>query len=86
MVLLNTIWCGYARGMNSLLRIRTEVFRVSQAAMADIAGVDQCTWSRWERGLRDPSLVQLKAIRDEARRRRLRWNDSWFFEPAAVAA
>ncbi len=48
--------------------------------MAAIAGVDQATWSRWERGLLEPTLGQIASVRAEAKRRRLRWNDGLLFE------
>lgn len=68
-----------------LLRIRVAVFRASQAEMAATAGVEQGTWSRWERGLRQPTLDALTRVRNEAARRGLAWDDRWFFEEAARA-
>lgn len=73
-------------GMNQWLRIRRNVFRVTQIEMAQIAGVKQPTISRWERGLREPGISHLQRIRAEARRRKLRWDDRWFFGAEERAA
>jgi transcriptional regulator with XRE-family HTH domain len=70
--------------MNQLERIRRVVFGVTQAAMAEIAGVQQSTVSRWEKGLRAPTQRQLQRIRNEAIRRGLPWDDRWFFDPVPV--
>lgn len=70
--------------MNTLRLIRTNVFGVTQTAMAEIAGTRQATVSRWENGKLKPSLEQLVRIRKEAQRRGLKWNDSWFFEEIAA--
>ena len=70
--------------MNQLRRIRCKVFKVTQADMAAIAGTRQATVSRWESNKLKPSLEQLIRIRAEARRRGLKWNDSWFFEEVAA--
>lgn len=64
--------------------IRRTVFKVTQVEMAGIAGVRQATISRWENDDCAPSLSALKLIRAEARRRRLQWEDSWFFEEVAA--
>lgn len=73
--------------MNRLFYIRRYVFRITQAEMAGIAGVRQNQISRWEHGLRRPSLVELERIRAAAAARNLPWDDSWFFElPEEVAA
>jgi transcriptional regulator with XRE-family HTH domain len=69
--------------MESPLRQIRKLFGASQADMARIAGVDQSTWSRWERGIRHPDLPALKRIRTEARRRRVKWTDRLIFEAAA---
>lgn len=69
--------------MTPLEHIRRDVFRATQAEMGRLAGVRQATWSRWERGLREPTRVHLDRIRAEARRRKLRWDDGWFFARAA---
>ena len=47
--------------------------------MADVARVSQATWSRWEHGVSAPSLPHLDNIRAEALRRKLAWDDRWFF-------
>lgn len=66
--------------MNPLLHIRKNVFAASQAEMARIAGVWQGTWSKYERGEFAPGGDALERIRNEAIRRKLDWNDRWFFE------
>jgi transcriptional regulator with XRE-family HTH domain len=66
--------------MNTLLRIRLEVFGVSQREMARIACVTQSTISKWESGRQIPLATALENIRREAKRRRVRWNDRWFWE------
>jgi len=68
-----------------LLPIRRR-FDASQQEMADIVGVDQSTWSRWERGHRHPTLIELQRIRAEARRRGMPWKDDWLFEADEAAA
>lgn len=73
--------------MNRLFYIRRHVFGITQAQMADIAGVRQNQISRYEHGLRRPSLAELERIRAAAVARELAWDDSWFFElPEEVAA
>ncbi|GEM_PF-2239189 len=67
-------------GMNAIRHIRKNVFRLRQQDFAAIAGVQQSTVSRWEKGEASPSLSEMAAIRDAARSRRLRWNDRLFFE------
>jgi transcriptional regulator with XRE-family HTH domain len=76
----NTFVYAYIFAMNNMARIRREVFCETQAAYAAIAGISQGTVSRWEAGELDPTRPQLARIRREARRRKLRWRDSWFFE------
>lgn len=71
-------------GMNSMKRIRLQVFAVTQVEMAKIAKVAQAQVSRWESGHRRPSLQELARIRKEARRRRLEWDDAWFFDEVAA--
>jgi transcriptional regulator with XRE-family HTH domain len=71
--------------MNTLRRIRSEIFQVTQEEMAVIAGVEQATVSRWETGVNEPSLRHLKRIRAEAHRRRLQWDDKWLFVGDRVA-
>jgi predicted transcriptional regulator len=70
--------------MNTLRHIRQTVFGVTQVEMAGIAGVRQATISRWENDDCMPTLPALKRIRAEARRRRLKWSDAWFFEEIAA--
>jgi DNA-binding transcriptional regulator YiaG len=66
--------------MNALRHIRKAVLGMSQAEMAQIACVSQGTVSKWERGDLSPSHTEMSAIRAEAAKRGLAWNDSWFFE------
>lgn len=69
-------------GMNTLKYIRTNIFHVSQAEFAALAGVAQATVSRWENGL-SPSLDEMRKIRDAAKERGIDWDDRWFFEVPA---
>ena len=71
--------------MTPLLYIRTHIFRTSQEAMADIAGVSQATVSRWEAGHFEPNGKRMERIRGEALKRKIKWNDAWFFEAPARA-
>jgi predicted transcriptional regulator len=66
--------------MNSLRHIRKTILGISQAEMAEVADVSQGTVSKWERGELCPSHGELTRIREEAIRRGVSWNDSWFFE------
>jgi transcriptional regulator with XRE-family HTH domain len=72
--------------MNAVAHIRQNVFGVTQAKFAEIAGVEQPTVSRWERGIDHPSLSHLRLIRAEARRRKLALSDSTFFDPKAASS
>lgn len=63
-----------------MIRIRQQIFRINQTAMAEIAGVAQSTVCRWENGEAVPDLEALRRIRAEAARRGLLWHDSFFFE------
>lgn len=67
------------RGMNALKHIRKNVFSVTQAEFASLAGVTQATVSRWESGIA-PSLDEMQAIRLAARDRSIDWDDAWFFD------
>lgn len=66
--------------MNTLRHIRKQVFKLTQSEFSELAGVTQATISRWENGVA-PSLEEMKAIRAAASARKIRWDDSWFFEP-----
>lgn len=66
--------------------IRKKVLKVSQRELAAISGVTQTTVSRWESGTLEPSRDEMLKIRDEARRRRVKWNDRWFFETPSEAS
>lgn len=68
--------------MCTLKLIRTKVFKVTQAEMAEIAGVTQATVSRWENGV-SPSLEDVRAIRRAAMDRALPWDDALIFGEAA---
>lgn len=72
--------------MNAMKNIRKNVFSVTQAEFAAIAGVTQATVSRWESGIA-PSLSEMQSIRAAAYERGINWDDSWFFEtPQETAA
>ena len=72
--------------MQAIVHIRKNVFGVTQAEFAEIAGVNQGTISRWESGARTATLEELERIRLEARRRGLDWDDGLFFEQSLEAA
>lgn len=68
-----------------MLHIRKEILGMRQAEMATLTGVQQATVSRWERGELEPSRDALDAIRTEARKRKIAWDDKWFFESPSAA-
>ncbi|TIN80733.1 helix-turn-helix transcriptional regulator [Mesorhizobium sp.] len=68
--------------MSAIRHIRREVFKVTQAEFAVLAGVTQASVSRWEAG-GAPSLDEMQAIRKAAADRAIAWNDAWFFEAPA---
>ncbi|WP_205910743.1 helix-turn-helix domain-containing protein [Rhizobium sp. MHM7A] len=70
--------------MNAMKHIRKNVFRVTQAEFAVVAGVTQATVSRWENGVA-PSLEEMQAIRSAASAREIDWNDALFFDDPAEA-
>lgn len=73
--------------MNQIEHIRKSVFRISQAAFAEIAGTTQASVSRWENGDQVPDHAKMARIRSEALKRGLTWSDAWFFDyPAAERA
>lgn len=72
--------------MSSIRHIRKSVLDLSQAELAAIAGVSQGTVSKWENGELNPNRDEMARIRDEAHRRELAWEDSWFFETPSEAA
>ena len=61
-------------------RIRREILGISQVAMAAVTSTSQATVSRWENGELEPDRSQMEAIRRAVRKRRLDWDDRWFFE------
>lgn len=65
--------------MNAIIHIRKTVLNVTQGALANIAGVQQATVSRWESGDSSPDLDQLGKIRAALIERGISWNDEWFF-------
>jgi transcriptional regulator with XRE-family HTH domain len=72
--------------MSPLLHIRKNVLGVTQVEMAAIAGVRQATVSRWETDRLQPGHEQMAAIRAEAIRRGVAWDDALFFAAPAGAA
>lgn len=72
--------------MPPMYYIRKSVMRISQAEMAALAKTTQGSVSKWENGEMEPDREQLARIRAEIHRRRLDWQDRWFFEAPAEAA
>lgn len=66
--------------MNTLKRIRVDVFDVRQPEMARIAGVSQSTVSRWEKGEFTPGIEPLRNLRKAALERGLPWDDALILE------
>jgi transcriptional regulator with XRE-family HTH domain len=71
--------------MKPLAHIRKIVFCVTQAEMASIVRVSQGTISRWEAGIASPDTEDMRRIRAAATRRKLDWDDRWFFEAPEIA-
>ena len=69
--------------MNLMLHIRKDVLRLSQAQLAEVAGVSQATVSRWERGQWEPNRDELARIWSWARENDVALSDSAFFTPPA---
>lgn len=67
------------RRMNPIKHIRKNVLKMKQHEFAAVAGVNQATVSRWEKGELVPSLSEMAAIRAQAQGKR-GWNDRLFFE------
>lgn len=60
--------------------IREHVFAVrTQHEFADLLGYEQPTISRFENGLPFSAEAQ-KRIRDLASKRKVRWDNNWFFD------
>jgi transcriptional regulator with XRE-family HTH domain len=72
--------------MNELAFIRIKVLRISQDRMAEVASTSQPQVSRWERGMAEPTRMEMVRIRAEAQRLRRAWDDSWFFKRPARTA
>lgn len=72
--------------MSTIIYIRKNVLKLTQSGLAALCCTNQATVSRWEKGELYPDLAQMAAIRDEVRRKRLRWDDRWFFEAPAAKA
>jgi len=66
--------------MNTVLHLRKNVLKLSQAELAEVAKTTQATVSRWENGELSPDLDQLTRLREEVITRKLTWDDAWFFE------
>ncbi len=65
--------------MTPIEHLRVHVLDMTQGQFATFAGVSQGTVSKWEKGegLRVKSLTKLRAA---LRRRRIHWDDAWFFQ------
>lgn len=66
--------------MTPMLHVRKNVLALSQVEFAEVAKATQGTVSKWESGELAPDRDQLALIRKEIRRRRIEWDDRWFFE------
>lgn len=66
--------------MNTVLHLRKNILKLSQAELAEVAKTTQATVSRWENGELSPDLDQLTRLRQEVLSRELTWDDAWFFE------
>lgn len=71
--------------MHTVEHIRKDVFGLSQAAFAELAGVSQATVSRWETGEFEPNRDDLQRIREAAISAGKDWQDRWFFEAPSEA-
>lgn len=72
--------------MNTVLHLRKNILKLSQAELAEVAKTTQATVSRWENGELSPDLDQLTRLREEVRKREIDWDDAWFFEAPAQGA
>lgn len=72
--------------MNTVLHLRKNILKLSQAELAEVAKTTQATVSRWENGELSPDLDQLTRLREEVRKREIVWDDAWFFEAPAHGA
>ena len=72
----------HIRGMTQITPaqyIRTHVFKMeTQEEFARLLGYNQSQISRFER--RALSIRAQQKIREAARKRKIRWDDNWFFE------
>jgi transcriptional regulator with XRE-family HTH domain len=66
--------------MNSIRHIREKVLGLTQTQLALLTGVTQGTVSRWETGKLEPTLDELRKMREAAQDKGVEWNDAWFFD------
>lgn len=73
--------------MNAIHYIRKKVFGVTQQEFAALAGVQQSSVSRWERGVA-PTLEDMQRIRAAAtapgRKLKRKWRDDLFFADPVI--
>ena len=72
--------------MLAIQNIRKNVLSVTQADLARLCSVSQGTVSKWERGELAPDLAAMRAIREEAARRGINWDDALFFKDLTPVA
>ena len=61
--------------------IREDVFGIkTQKAFADVLGYEQATISRFENGTRRLTVEAQSRIRAAAKKRRIKWDNNWFFD------
>lgn len=68
--------------MSEIEHIRKKL-KLSQAELAEVAGVSQSTVSRWEQGKLEPNRDEMDRMRIKAAELNIPWDDSWFFEVPA---
>ena len=63
--------------LNMMRFLRKKVLRMTQEEMAELTGVNQATVSRWETGDLEPSIGQIRLVREAAIAAGVEWNDRW---------
>lgn len=70
--------------MNAIRHIRKVILGVTQARLAEIAGSNQATVSRWENGTLHPDRAQMARILEHARAANVALSPEDFFAPESA--